>query len=268
MKLIYTILSILALLVTLTGCSNQKISDNAREQDSTTITTADSNTDINEKSTDAKNFTTTNSGKVENNNNYEITEETYTKKNIKITYPQIKNLTDLKKLDSINKKLKDQALAVIDYYDLSNTNAILNVSYDVELQNSDILSIVYKGYFNSGSAAYPISVFYTSNIHIKEDKNIRLKDYSNVNEVLKKLRESDVESNISATQELAKAQTEYLSTIDDSTLKNMIIDADFSEKKGNIQFPEAFSYKKGNNIIIGIPVPHAIGDYAEFVVDK
>jgi hypothetical protein len=267
LKLIYTILSISALFATLTGCSNQKISDNASQQDSTTITTADSNTDTKEKSTDTKNFTT-NSGKVENNNNYEITEETYTKKNIKITYPQIKNLTDLKKCDSINKKLKDQALAVIDYYDLSNTNAILNVSYDVELQNSDILSIVYKGYFNSGSAAYPLSVFYTSNIDIKEDKNIRLKDYSNVNEVFNKLRESDVESNISATQELAKAQTEYLSTIDDSTLKNMIIDADFSEKKGNIQFPEAFSYKKGNNIIIVIPVPHAIGDYAEFVVNK
>ena len=73
MKFIYTILSISALLVTLIGCSNQKISDNAREQDSTTITTADSNTDIKEKSTDTKNFTTTNSGKVENNNNYEIT---------------------------------------------------------------------------------------------------------------------------------------------------------------------------------------------------
>ena len=89
-----------------------------------------------------------------------------------------------------------------------------------------------------------------------------------MNEVFKKLRESDVESNISVTQELAKEQTEYLSTIDDLTLKNMIIDADFSEKKENIQFPEVFSYKKGNNIIIGIPVPHAIGDYAEFVVDK
>lgn len=288
MKKIQIILSVTVLLVTLSGCGNQKVSSNDGKADNnTTVTestndkkkedTTVSNADVKEKNSDTKkNNTNTNANKTENSTtkdsenatNYEIAEETYTKQNIKITYPRIKNLNDSKKCDLINKTIKDQALAVTNYYDLSNTNAILNVTYHIQFQNIDTLSIVYKGDFNSGSSAYPVSVFYTTNINIKEGKSILLKNYANVNEIFNKLRKSNEVLNLAATQELAQAQKEYLSTIDDSALKDMLSNADFSESNENIQFPTAFSYRKSDNIVIGISVPHAIGDYAEFVVTK
>lgn len=51
-------------------------------------------------------------------------------------------------------------------------------------------------------------------------------------------------------------------------LKYMLANADFSEGNENIQFPTAFIYRKSDNIVVGISVPHAVGDYAEFVLKK
>lgn len=281
MKKIQLILLAAVLLVTLSGCGNQNIQSTTNQANNTTIV---SSNNTKEKDIDVeKNTISTNENKTENstnqdsnktikgsdnNVNYEMTDEVYTKQNIKITYPQLKNPNNSKKIDSINKILKDQALAVTNYYDLSNPNALLKVSYNIQFQANDTLSIVYKGDYNSGSSAYPVSVFYSTNINTEEGKNLRLKDYANVNEIFNKLRKSNSSSNIAATKELAQAQTEYISTIDDSTLKGMLENADFYESNGTVQFPEVFSYRNSDGIVIGIPVPHAIGDYAEFVMKK
>ncbi|OOM16034.1 DUF4163 domain-containing protein [Clostridium saccharobutylicum] len=199
---------------------------------------------------------------------YEISEETYTKGNTKIVYPKINNLNDSKKSDSINKSLKDEALAVTNYYDLSNSNTTLNVSYDVEYQDNNILSISYKGSFYGGDSAYPESVLYSTNIDMKQGNSIRLKDYADVNDIFNKLRNANDVLNLAESNELAEAQKEYLSNMNDSTLKDMIANADFYDNNGNVEFPKAFTYRRSDNIIIAMPVPHAIGDYAEFSIKK
>lgn len=209
----------------------------------------------------------------ENKANYEIVSKTYSKNNVKINYPQIKNLDDKEKLNLINRNLEEEALSILDRYtkdDSSLNNVTLDVNYEVKLKNNKYLSLVYAGYSNVEGAAYPTSVFYTTNMDMEKGSRIRLSDYANINDIVVKLKDPHNINVLTKEKDLVELQRNVLVNMDNAELLTILEDADFYKANGKMEMPEigAYSYMDGDNIVISLPVNHAIGDHAEFAVKK
>jgi hypothetical protein len=232
---------------------NNKNNDSSKAQDSTT------QDDLSE---DDKN----------KSNTYEIIDKDYNKNDVKINYPQIKNLSNQKKIEVINKSLEDEALSILNRYAKENSNMnniTMDIDYEVKLKSDKYLSIVYKGYSYVKGAAYPISVFYTTNIDMEKGSRIRLSDYVNINNILIKLKDPHNVRVLSTEREAAEAQKNILINMDNAELLSMLEDADFYEANGEIEMPEigVYSYMNEDSIVISLPVNHAIGDHAEFELE-
>lgn len=204
---------------------------------------------------------------------YEIVDEVYSKDHVKINYPQIKNYADAVKLDSINKDLKNAALSIVNIYVENNTNINdinMEVNYEVKTKNNKYISIAFNGLVNIKGTAYPTSIFYTVNIDLEKGSIVGLSDYANVQDVLKKLKKLDDVKMLSENEELIEAQKSVIKNISDDELLNILKDADFHQKDGVIEIPKkgAYSYMEDNKIVISIPMIHAIGDHAEFIIEK
>ncbi|WP_081098883.1 DUF4163 domain-containing protein [Clostridium beijerinckii] len=204
---------------------------------------------------------------------YEIVDEVYSKDHVKINYPQIKNYADAVKLDSINKDLKNAALSIVNIYVENNTNINninMEVNYEVKTKNNKYISIAFNGLVNIKGTAYPTSIFYAVNIDLEKGSIVGLSDYANVQGVLEKLKKLDDVKMLSEDDKLIEAQKSVIKNISDDELLNILKDADFHEKDGVIEIPKkgAYSYMEDNKIVISIPMIHAIGDHAEFIIEK
>ncbi|WP_353846269.1 MULTISPECIES: DUF4163 domain-containing protein [unclassified Clostridium] len=193
--------------------------------------------------------------------------------NIKINYPELKNSNDNEKLKSINRYLKEGALKALDDYvkDDPNLKAVnLNVNYDVKFKNEKYISIVYRGEVNANGAAYPSSIFYTTNVDLESGNIIRLSDYSNVDDILNELKDPKNIKVIAENDELAAAQKEFILNIGNDKLISMLKNADFHKVNGNIESPKegVYSYLHKDSVVISLQVNHAIGDHAEFTLIK
>lgn len=202
-----------------------------------------------------------------NISDYKIITKTYTKNNINITYPQLTDIKDSNKLNSINKDLEDIALSPLKLYDLgdseSNSNPYVEVNYEIKYQGKDFISVVYTGYLNNGVSAHPTNLFYTANIDLNKGSVVRLSDYYDITKAITKIKNSDY-TNISDNKELLAAQNDYIAKMEISTLEKLIKEADFYRKDGDIHPVETFSYRDGANTYISIGTIHALGDHAEF----
>ena len=207
----------------------------------------------------------------EKSNEYQLVSKDYSKNNVKINYPEIKNSNDNEKLKSINKYLKECALKVLDDYVKDDPNlekVNLNVNYDVKFKNEKYISIVYKGEVNVKGTAYPSSIFYTTNVDLESGNIIRLSDYSNVDDILNKLKDAKNIKVIAENDELAAAQKEFILNIGNDKLINMIKNADFNKLNGKIENPKegVYSYLDKDSIVISLQVNNAIGNHAEFTL--
>ncbi|WP_252247576.1 DUF4163 domain-containing protein [Clostridium sp. ZBS4] len=225
---------------------SQKISDTTKEKESPK--------NLNEKS-----------------NEYQVVSKDYSKNNVKINYPELKNSNDNEKLKSINRYLKEGALKVLDDYvkDDPNLKAVnLNVNYDVKFKNEKYISIVYRGEVNVEGAAYPSSIFYTTNVDLESGNIIRLSDYFNVDDILNELKDPKNIKVIAENDELAAAQKEFILNIGNDKLISMLKNADFHQVNGNIESPKegVYSYLHKDSVVISLQVNHAIGDHAEFTL--
>lgn len=204
---------------------------------------------------------------------YKINSKTYNKNKVKITYPQISGLSDETKLKAINKLLEEEALDILSGYlqdDPKLKNLTLDINYDVKLKNNKYFSVAYSGYGNVKGTAHPLSLFYTTNINVENARGMRLVDYADVMNILKKLKDTTTVKVVSSEEEVAEAQKNALVEMNDGELLSILKDSDFRVENGKIIIPEkgGYSYMEENNIVISLPVSHAIGDHAEFLVKK
>lgn len=231
-------------------------------------TISDFNTE-NETSSDSNDNTNTNSDNANTYDNYTLETKTYTSNNITITYPQISNLSDTKKADSINKLLEDVALSSLNTYTQDDMNTLtIEVNYKVTLQNERYLSIVYFGSSFLEGAAYPNSLFYTENIDLANGSIISLSDFSDINNIATKLKDISSVKALADETELSDAHKTFLMNIDDSELLNLLKDSDFKVVNNSLQAPSngTYSYMTDEGIVISLQVIHALGDHAEFLI--
>ncbi|NFO05521.1 DUF4163 domain-containing protein [Clostridium botulinum] len=277
MKGIYGIILTLVLSVGLISCTEQKVSSNNIKEDNTVssevnnekINNKENKVDDSQKALDINKDKESSKNLKEKSNEYELVSKNYNKNNVKINYPEIKKFNDDEKLKSINKYLKESALKVLDNYvkEDPNLEAVnLNVNYDVKFKNEKYISIVYKGEVNVKGTAYPSSIFYTTNVDLESGNIISLSDYSNVKDILNKLKDPKNIKVIAENDELASAQKDFILNIGNDNLINMVKNADFHEVNTKIESPKdgAYSYFDKDGVVISLQVNHAIGDHAEF----
>lgn len=259
----------------LSGCnngSNNSINNNSADLKDkiASINNENDNTSKASDSTTEKDISEESKNKTKS---YEIVDRTYDKNNVKINYPQIKNINDEEKLNTINKNLEGEALSILNRYIKDDTNLndlTMDINYEIKLNSDKYLSIVYNGYSNVMGAAYPISVFYTTNIDVEKGSRIRFSDYANISDILIKLKDPHNVKVLSKEREVAEVQKNTLINMDNAELLSILEDADFYEANGKIEMPEigAYSYMTEDSIVISLPVNHAIGDHAEFELEK
>lgn len=277
MKGIYALILTLVLSVGLISCADQKASSNNIKEDNEVssevnneiISNKEDKVEDSQKALDINKDKESSKNLKEKSNEYELVSKNYNKNNVKINYPEIKKFNDDKKLKSINKYLKESALKVLDDYIKENPNleaVNLNVNYDVKFKNEKYISIVYEGEVNVNGTAYPSSIFYTTNVDLESGNIIRLSDYSNVNDILNKLKDPKNIKVIAENDELAAAQKDFILNIGNDNLINMVKNADFHEVNTKIESPKdgAYSYFDKDGVVISLQVNHAIGDHAEF----
>ncbi|MBN1049352.1 DUF4163 domain-containing protein [Clostridium botulinum] len=277
MKGIYALILTLVLSVGLISCADKKISSNNIKEDNEvssevnneTISNKENKVDDSQKVSDTNKEKESSKNLKEKSNEYQLVSKNYNKNNVKINYPEIKKFNDDEKLKLINKYLKGCALKVLDDYvkEDPNLEAVnLNVNYDVKFKNEKYISIVYEGEVNVNGTAYPSSIFYTTNVDLESGNIIRLSDYSNVNDILNKLKDPKNIKVIAESDELAAAQKDFILNIGNDNLINMLKNADFHEVNTKIESPKdgVYSYFDKDGVVISLQVNHAIGDHAEF----
>lgn len=272
---VFLIIIVFNIVVVLSGCnnsSNNSVTNNTADLRDK-VASINNKNDDSSKASDSATEKDISEGAKNKSNIYENMDKIYNKNNVKISYPQIKNLNDDKKINIINKYLEDEALSILNKYtkdDPNMNNLTIDIDYEVKLKSDKYLSIVYRGYSNVKGAVYPISVFYTTNIDMEKGSSIRLSDYANINDILIKLKDPHNVKVLSKEREVAEVQKNTLINMDNAELLSILEDADFYKANGEIQMPEigAYSYMNEDSIVISLPVNHAIGDHAEFELEK
>ncbi|MBU0647345.1 DUF4163 domain-containing protein, partial [Patescibacteria group bacterium] len=203
-----------------------------------------------------------NSSQYSNSETYEITKTNYVDKGIKISYPQITDLSDTNKQKKINDLIKNEGLKVLDYYKNVDEEVSLDINYDIKWKGPNLLSIQYSGIANIKGAAYPNNMFYTTNIDINKGNKLKLTDIININEIfVTKFKEGkyvawDIELN--SANNLIK---------NDINSYDFVKEFKYADTMGEENTAYSFSYFTKDSLGISVGVPHAIGDHAEFEIE-
>lgn len=281
------LLSITLIIITIamTGCSNkqtnnesntltqsQQSNDNSVPNDQSKNTKIDNNTAAGVKINSTSNEKTA----AKKAASYNVTENTYKIANITLKYPQISNLGDDNKQKKINKLIKD---SVIEGYNLTEAiktgilpdykepieNLTLHVTYSIELQNSNILSIKYFGQSNMKNSAHPNNDLYTTNVDINNVRVLKLSDILTVDEnLVNAFRKGTY---VPWSKDFTLTQSDLNNIIggySDKDLKNALEQSDKPSGLANAFFTHIYLTKDG--IVISIAVQHAAGDHAEFKI--
>ena len=183
---------------------------------------------------------------------------TYENGKIKIQYPAVYDTGDTGKETSINRLIKDNALSIIDQYELDESADTLDIRCEVIAADKKRLTIVYRGSCSSANAAHPANIFFTNTIDLNQVSNIGFSDYVDPYTMAGYVLSGDCQFP-EASGELLTELKNIKNETDVMDYTAMFEQADFPV---DTEFPTVFSYEKQGNIYFSIPVPHALGDYA------
>jgi hypothetical protein len=192
--------------------------------------------------------------------NYNIIKESYTEKNIKISYPQIANLSDQSKQKILNEKIKESAYGSLkNLSEEDKDNLDINLDYQITLKTDDLLSLFYSGSTYCKGANHPNAEFYTTNIDIENEKVLRLTELINIDEnFVLKFRNAKMISPKNKQKDIV------LSPPFDNSNQEWIERFRSADSKGS--GTQDYSYLTKDSLIISVPVAHVFGDHAEFEI--
>ena len=190
---------------------------------------------------------------------------TYKEGNVSIQYPAVSGLDDGSMEEKINALLKSNALEILKAYSVSEEKDSLSLTAKVNSVDRKRVTVVYTGLFTGDGAAHPINLFFTNTVDLSLAKDLSLTDYVDPNALAEYIRSDDCQL-YDATPELTEALIPYLAQTSLETYTKMFQKADFPMEAASSghtpAFPESFSYEDRGTIIISIPVPHSLGDFA------
>ena len=249
---------LLALMLTLTlaGCGTTKdsMSTNVPPEDLAVKSTTDATATTGATSTTGNRV----ADKVGTENiQYNLTKATYSDQNVKISYPQINNLSDSAKQQKINALIKSAALEVLKDYKDSLSSLSLSMDYEIKYQGADLLSLEYLGLANVKDAAYPVNVIQTTNIDLETAKQLVIGDVVSTN-------------NSFAEKIKAGYYIAYSSDLDlkaAGVLKDLLDGFSSQDLLEGFKLPRAKFYLTKDSLGVSFEVAHAVGDHMEMETD-
>lgn len=191
---------------------------------------------------------------------YEIEEKELAKNNIRISYPQITGLSNEEIQEKWNGIISGHARQA---FEEAEEGSALTVSYTVKTMNDQLLSILIEGYYNPKDAAYPTCFRYTYNIDPLSGESVRLAYRRDIDELAKDLLSG---KGYQVEGELGEELKERLTILygDEEQLADALRDFDYGD---NRETPAGFSYQEDGKTHLCIEVPHALGDYADVILE-
>lgn len=189
-----------------------------------------------------------------------LTTQGFIENNIIIRYPQITKMKDSNLEDKINHLLKEDALKILEYYQVNFEGDSMEVDFEVKRCDEESLSVVYTGAYIWQGAANHANILYSSNIHMKTGTHISLADEKEIDEIAAALKSSEGYDVITDSEEVLAIVEENLKEINTDDLKLMLENADFKNKEDS--YPDIFSYytDKGESYI-SFPLINTAEDY-------
>ncbi|MEI2399954.1 hypothetical protein [Paenibacillus phytohabitans] len=197
---------------------------------------------------------------------YNVESDSYAQNNINITYPKLVDLTNDTKEEVINALIQAEAISILEYYSVGlDSQNSLEVDYQITYKSDDFISIQYIGSaFNKGGA-YPLNVFYTTNIDMDKEIKVKLTDFLEIDEAfvqeLKNGIYKSYDDNLNLREE--GVMRDFWSGIKDQDLLNDLKYADEADGANNSGI---FSYLTQDSLGISLSIPHALGDHLEMEI--
>lgn len=187
---------------------------------------------------------------------------TYTSGNITINYPVIIGMSDEDMQDWANQELYEDAMSIIDLYDVDPDVDTLTVTYEVSVIYRSEFSLVYTGTLEQGSGSHnTINIRLSDDLDLSQQKHIRLEDRLSAAKLSSSILESG-DYTVLSTNFDEETLKNYLASQSEDFYTSLIKTADF----GGADAPVGFSYNSMGNVAVIIPVPHMFGDYAEISI--
>ncbi len=189
----------------------------------------------------------------------EETKKTYSINNITINYPVLIGMSDTEAQEWANKELYEDAMSIIDLYDVDPETDTLTVDYEVSVIYRSEFSLVYSGTLEQGSNT--ISIRLSDDLDLSQMEHIRLADRLSASKLASTILE-DGDYTVLSSNFDEETLRSYLASQSEDFYTSLIQTADF----GGAEEPVGFSYNYMGNVAVIIPVPHMFGDYAEISI--
>lgn len=248
-----TILIVLLLLLSSCGLSNTNLStkNQIEREDSTINQLTETKTNNNEGSIDL------------NEKKLELKKVNYSNQNVNISFPAIINLNDLEQEKMLNEILKSEAMQVLDYFGENGQDIELDVNYSSKWIGSTSLSIQFTGSSYVKGGPYPNSIFFTTNLDIKNGKKILLRDIVKIDDkfidLLRQAKYVQHNSDLNVETEAREKLSEY-SYAELISYLNKTDELNVTNKLG------VFTYFTKESLGISFNVPHVLGDHVEYEI--
>lgn len=193
---------------------------------------------------------------------YQLTEEVIEEENVKIKYPQFTNMQNEKVMHLWNESIKEAAVSN------AEETGIINYSLDYEIttQNAGMVSMILRGSCNYEGAAYPYDFKSTFNFNLSSGKNLRLKEYRNV-EDLAELLQNGNGYKILGSNVTNEEFNQYMQKDSKEEYKKLLESFDYDLSNSNL-IPTGYSYiKDDQTLVLVIEVNHALGDSLELEIE-
>ena len=190
---------------------------------------------------------------------YDISSKTFQQNKSKITYPVVES-TDVDKTKRANELIKSEALKGLKYYEDAGADFSLDISYQVKLKGSKLVSIQYQGVGSVKGAAHPNNLFYTTTINVETGERVKLQDLVKIDESFATTLKSG------KWKALKSEQSAALNAFSTAELMKRLLAADSLDSIGTDQQSDTFSYLTKDALGISLNVGHAAGDHAEFEI--
>lgn len=193
---------------------------------------------------------------------YQITENRYEEGAAKLSYPQITGMEDEALQTEINQAIEKEVKADFAMEGLT----AYEMQYETATRGTGIFSVVFRGSRRQENQSYAVRFAKTLNIDMTTGKNLRLKDYADVAEIVSCLEQDYgygiVSENVERADFSAFMNNGYMTDYA-ITLLDYDVDLETSQME-----PAGYSCIRDNKVVLFIETEHSMGDYAEIVFEN
>lgn len=181
---------------------------------------------------------------------------------VKVVYPQLIDMENTELQNTINENVKQMVMQEISEEGLT----AYRLGYQVATQGTGILSVIFRGYCNYEGAAHPSNLIRTMNLDLTTGKNLRLKDYADMAQIVSGLETASGYEIISEGVDLADFSA-FLNNgyVTDYAMTLLDYDVDWNNQE---LIPAGYSAIRNNHVVLFVEAEHAMGDYVELEFDQ